>query len=53
MVFAHTKRVESDFIGVLDLFDEMPNARRRPHGATVFVERGGEAVETDLHYLCT
>src|SRR6478672_4841493 len=43
------KRRGSPLIGVLDLFDEMPEPRRRAHGTTVLVERGGKAVDTDLH----
>lgn len=39
-------RVKPDFVGVFDLFDEIPEALRRAHGATARVERGGEAVNT-------
>ena len=51
MVFAHPKSVKTDVVGVFDLFDELPEAPRRTQGAAALVERGGEAVDADLHRL--
>jgi len=48
MVFADTKRVESDLVGMLDVLDELPQPLGRIHGTAVLVERGSEAINPDL-----
>ena len=48
-VLTDTKRVEADFVGMLDLFDQLPRTVRRIHGTAVLVERGGETINPDLH----
>ena len=49
MVLADAKGVEPDLVRVLDLLDEVPQTVLRAHGQTAVVERGGEAVNADLH----
>ena len=49
MVFADTERVEPDVVGVLDLLDQLPQPFGRIDGTAVLVERGGEAINPDLH----
>ena len=48
-MFADTKRVESDLVGVLDLLDQLPQPVGRIHRTAVLVEGGGEAVDSNLH----
>jgi hypothetical protein len=49
MVFADAKRVQTHLIGVLDLLDQIAQTLLWAHRATAVVERGGEAVNADLH----
>jgi hypothetical protein len=49
MVFANTKRVQPHFVGVFDLLNQLSQTVRWIHRTAVLVERGGEAVNPDLH----
>src|SRR5262249_32509526 len=49
MVLADAEHVESDFVGVLDLLDELAQPLRRVDRAAVLVERRGKAVNAYLH----
>ena len=49
MVFADAKDVQPHLIGVFDLLDEVSQTVLRAHGTAAVVERGGEAVNPNLH----
>ena len=49
MVFAYSKYVQTNLVGVLDLFDELLQAVLRADGPARLIESGGEAVNSYLH----
>ena len=49
MVFANTKRVQADLVGMFDLLDQLSQTIRWIQGATVLVERRRKTVNTRLH----
>ena len=48
-MFADTKRVQPDLVGMLDLLDQLLQTLCWIHGPDVLVERGGETVNPYLH----
>jgi hypothetical protein len=52
MVFPDSKDIQADLIGVLDLFDQVPQPIRRVQRTPVLIERGSETVNSNLHQLC-
>ena len=49
MMLADAEDVQTHLVGVLDLFDEIPQPLRRFHGEAGLVVRRGEAINSDLH----
>jgi hypothetical protein len=48
-MLADSEHVQTDLIGVLDLFNQVPQTLRRTDRKAGVVVRGCEAIDSDLH----